>query len=301
MARLLVPSLLLISITSASLILESPQSRSLVRGSPVSLSCRLDSSELQIVWYKDGLQLDTRNSLHRLLTLPDGSLFFLSSETSDSGVYQCQVRNSQNEVVEVSKEATLTVLTEDDYYNDIDDSALSLPDSVPPEEEVEDSVELEDTEILMEIEASTVEGGGSSTSGVVTSKTEIPLVFWIICLSVVSFMTVLVIFGAGYVIFKIKMMKRAPEGGLETGDNTYERPTAHRRSWIETPWNFYPSNTQLKTFTNQKLLSSDSNSSNSSSDYVYASSDCFLLSSDNSHNSNYAFNSRHYASASINK
>merc|ERR1712150_365176 len=142
----------------------------------------------------------------------------------------------------------------------------------------------------MEIEATTVEKEG----GVVTTKTEIPLVYWIICLSVVSFMTVLVIFGAGYVIFKIKMMKRPPDGGLETGDNAYERPAAHRRSWIETPWNFYPSNTQLKTFTNQKLLGSDSNSSNSSSDYVYASSDCFLLSSEKSHNSNYAFNSRHY-------
>ena len=154
----------------------------------------------------------------------------------------------------------------------------------------------------MEIEATTIEkeGGG----GVVTTKTEIPLVFWIICLSVVSFMTVLVIFGAGYVIFKIKMMKRAPDGGLETGDNAYERPAAHRRSWIETPWNFYPSSAQLKTFTNQKLLSSESNSSNSSSDYDYASSDYFLLSAvsgDKSPNSNSAFNSRHYASASINK
>ena len=93
MARLLVPSLLLISITSASLILESPQSRSLVRGSPVSLSCRLDSSELQIVWYKDGLQLDTRNSLHRLLTLPDGSTYkgdFDADLKHGYGVYHWQ-------------------------------------------------------------------------------------------------------------------------------------------------------------------------------------------------------------------
>merc|ERR1712088_682281 len=127
--------------------------------------------------------------------------------------------------------------------------------------------QLEYGEILMEIEATTVEKEG----GVVTTKTEIPLVFWIICLPVVSFMTVLVIFGAGFVIFKIKMMKQtgAPaETSVEAGDNVYERPSANRRSWIETPWNFYPSSAQLKTFRNQKLLSpgTNSNSSNSSSD-----------------------------------
>jgi len=302
----------LLSLSSASLILESPQSSTVMTGSPVSLSCRLDSSHsLHILWYKDGAQLDTRNSLHRLLTLPDGSLFFLSSEASDSGLYQCEVRDDQDQIVEVSQEADLSVLDEDEYYNDVEDSHASLkpeskPEIVSTATEVESSLELDDREILMEIEASTVEGKGDSPSGVVTSKTEIPLVFWIICLSVVSFMTVLVIFGAGYVIFKIKMMKQSggPHGALEAGDNVYERPLAHRRSWIETPWNFYPSSAQLKTFTNQKLLSSESNSSNSSSDYDYASSDYFLLSAvsgDKSPNSNSAFNSRHYASASINK
>ena len=156
----------------------------------------------------------------------------------------------------------------------------------------------------MEIEASTVEGG--SSSGVVTSKTEIPLVFWIICLSVVSLMTLLVIFGAGYVIFKIKKMKQSPDqGSVEAGDNLYERPSAQRRSWIETPWNFYPSSSHLKTFRNQKLLSSESNSSNSSSDYDYASSDYFLLSNVPSEksppNSHLPYNSRHYASTNISK
>ena len=140
-----------------------------------------------------------------------------------------------------------------------------------------------------------------------TTKTEIPLVFWIICLSVVSFMTVLVIFGAGFVIFKIKMMKQTgaqAESSVEAGENVYERPSANRRSWIETPWNFYPSSAQLKTFRNQKLLSpgTNSNSSNSSSDYDYASSDYFLLSNVSGDKSpHYLYNSRHYASTSVNK
>lgn len=220
------------------------------------------------------------------------------------------MRDETDEVVELSNPATLTVVTEE-QEEEQDHSQLS-PVTVQTESkpELASSPEemgnqLEDREILMEIEATTVEkeGGG----GVVTSKTEIPLVFWIICLSVVSFMTVLVIFGAGFVIFKIKMMKQAgahAETSVEAGDNVYERPSANRRSWIETPWNFYPTSAQLKTFTNQKLLSpsTNSNSSNSSSDYDYASSDYFLLSNVSGDKSpHYLYNSRHYASTSVNK
>jgi len=301
------------SLASASLIVESPQSSQVMLGSPVSLPCRLDSSRrVKIVWYKDGGPLDTRNSLHRLLTLPDGSLFFLSAEVADSGEYQCQVRDEGEQVVELSHPATLTVITEEEEQEEEQDHSQLSPVTVQTESkpELASSPEemgnqLEDREILMEIEATTVEkeGGG----GVVTSKTEIPLVFWIICLSVVSFMTVLVIFGAGFVIFKIKMMKQAgghAETSVEAGENVYERPSANRRSWIETPWNFYPTSAQLKTFTNQKLLSpgTNSNSSNSSSDYDYASSDYFLLSNVSGDKSpHYLYNSRHYASTSINK
>ena len=303
---------------STSLIVESPQSSQVMLGSPVSLPCRLDSSRrVKIVWYKDAAPLDTRNSLHRLLTLPDGSLFFLSAEMADSGEYQCQVRDEKEEVVELSQPAILTVLSEEEEEKEEKEEDYSQLSPVTVQTESKPKVatspeemgnQLEDREILMEIEATTVEkeGGG----GVVTSKTEIPLVFWIICLSVVSFMTVLVIFGAGFVIFKIKMMKQAgaqPETSVETGDNLYERPSANRRSWIETPWNFYPTSAQLKTFTNQKLLSpgTNSNSSNSSSDYDYASSDYFLLSNnvsgEKSPRPHYLYNSRHYASTSVNK
>ena len=305
--------------TSASLIVESPQSTQVMLGSPVSLPCRLDSSlRVKIVWYKDGGPLDTRNSLHRLLTLPDGSLFFLSSEVADSGEYQCQVRDQGEQVLELSRPATLTVLREGQEEQEQEQEHHSELSPVTVQTESKPEVasspkqmgnQLEDGEILMEIEATTVEKEG----GVVTTKTEIPLVFWIICLSVVSFMTVLVIFGAGFVIFKIKMMKQGgslAQTSLEAGDSLYERPAANRRSWLETPWNFYPTSAQLKTFTNQKLLSptspgspgTNSNSSNSSSDYDYASSDYFLLSNVSGDKSpHYLYNSRHYASTSINK
>ena len=135
---------------------------------------------------------------------------------------------------------------------------------------------------------------------------DIPLVFWIICLSVVSFMTLLVIFGAGLIIFKIRNM-RSGVTDLESngGNNIYERPCVKRRSWIETPWNFYPSSTQLKTFTHQNLLNTSESttaSNNSSSDYDYASSDYFLLSkSENLSKNKYNLKSNHYASSNIDK
>jgi len=81
------------------------------------------------------------------------------------------------------------------------------------------------------------------------------------------------------------------------------RNPQQKMSWIETPWNFYPTSTQLKTFRNQNLLNTSENTSNHSSDYDYASSDYFLLSKiqNESISPSYMYKSNHYASASINK
>ena len=158
----------------------------------------------------------------------------------------------------------------------------------------------DDGKIFMEIEATAIENHTEEQDDV--TKNDIPLVFWIICLSVVSFMTLLVIFGAGFIIFKIKNMKHL-NADCETGANIYEKPSTKRMSWIETPWNFYPTSTQLKTFRNQNLLNTSENTSNHSSDYDYASSDYFLLSKiqNESISPSYMYKSHHYASTSINK
>merc|ERR1712131_326915 len=86
-------SINIISYVMSSIIIESPHSTKVTEGSPISLSCRIDSdySDYQIRWYKDGRQIDTQNPLHRILTLPDGTLFFLSSEVEDTGKYYCVV------------------------------------------------------------------------------------------------------------------------------------------------------------------------------------------------------------------
>ena len=284
-----------IVLTAAQLIQEGPSSVREVEGAPVTLICRVEElARLHIVWMKNGEELDTRHSLHRVMTLPDGSLFLLSSEAGDTGRYWCELRDTGDRVLERSSEAEVEIVTEQEYY-----------DQEVPEQEVTDDQDHpeEDNRIVMEIEATAIEKEPGDDDLVV--RHDIPLVFWIICLSVVSLMTLLVIFGAGFIIYKIRNM-RSGVTDLESNGvtNIYERPCIKRRSWIETPWNFYPSSTQLKTFPHQNLLntSESTTSNNSSSDYDYASSDYFLLSkSENLSKNKYILKSNHYASSNIDK
>ena len=237
------------------------------------------------------------------MTLPDGTLFFLSSEQTDSGTYYCVVQNERGADIEISYEAVVKVMSDDEYYDyqdEVDDHAedeTKIVDTI-----INDQVE-DEGKIVMEIEATAVDNSHKEEE---EGRQEIPLVFWVICLSIVSCMTVLVIFGAGFIIYKIRNMKQSAIHDMESGQSIYERPscgdrTTKRLSWIETPWNFYPSSQQLKTFRNQSHQLQQS-PTNSSSDYDYAASDYFLLSKSPSENSShkYIFKSNHYASSNIN-
>ena len=234
----------------------------------------------------------------------------MSSEVEDTGKYYCVVLNGRQEDVEISYEALVTVMSDDEYY-DYHDANTDEEANEKVDEEIESATKIEDAisrksvtddgKIFMEIEATAIENHTEELDDV--TKNDIPLVFWIICLSVVSFMTLLVIFGAGFIIFKIKNMKHL-NVDCETGANIYEKPSTKRMSWIETPWNFYPTSTQLKTFRNQNLLNTSENTSNHSSDYDYASSDYFLLSKIQPESvaaPSYMYKSNHYASSGINK
>ena len=290
-------STLTLALSSGSVIIESPQSTRVSSGSPISLQCRIEEdNKYKIKWFKNGEEMDMMNSLHRMMMLPDGTLFFLSSEQRDSGKYYCVVTNMRDQHIEISYEAEVTVVSDDDYDSNDENDVV--------EEETEDAItatgEMDDGRIVMEIEASTVE----KVDSVGDARHEIPLVFWVICLSVVSVMTLLVIFGAAFIICKIRNMKHHSATDHETGvNNIYERPGNKRLSWMETPWNFYPSSQQLKTFRNQKFEGTGPSSpvSNNSSDYDYASSDYFLLSKTPSEDSShkYIFKSNHYASSNI--
>ena len=115
--------------------------------------------------------------------------------------------------MEISYEALVTVMSDDEYYDYHDANTDEANEKV--DEEIESATKIEDAisrksvtddgKIFMEIEATAIENHTEEQDDV--TKNDIPLVFWIICLSVVSFMTLLVIFGAGFIIFKIKNMK----------------------------------------------------------------------------------------------
>ena len=186
-----------IVLTAAQLIQEGPSSVREVEGAPVTLICRVEElARLHIVWMKNGEELDTRHSLHRVMTLPDGSLFLLSSEAGDMGRYWCELRDTGDRVLERSSEAEVEIVTEQEYYDQEVPEQVVTDDQDHPEE---------DNRIVMEIEATAIEKEPGDDDLVV--RHDIPLVFWIICLSVVSFMTLLVIFGAGFIIYKIRNMR----------------------------------------------------------------------------------------------
>merc|ERR1712106_195149 len=94
-------------------------------------------------------------------------------------------------------------------------------------------------------------------------------------------MTVLTILGVTVVVIKIRSLKHV---NIEEDINPYDKPcfTSKRLSWIETPWNVQGKNgVPLMTFHRDYLMRKQS-----TSDYDYANSDHYFLSSDVSSHSN---------------
>merc|ERR1711892_1425929 len=112
---------ILVSVVISKEIIEPPHSVGVLQGSPVTLDCRTSISADGIIWYKDGSVVGTEDVQDRFLILPDGSLFFLSTEVKDSGNYHCNVVTWNG--VEESKTAKLTVTEQNQFYSLKDDSA----------------------------------------------------------------------------------------------------------------------------------------------------------------------------------
>ena len=105
--------LLTLSYTSTTVILEPPHSIQVMYGSPATLHCRTSCSPSNISWYKNGSLVRMGEYSERFLILPDGSLFFLTTEPEDTGSYHCAVDTDNSDT------ATLTVTTEEDEKNDV--------------------------------------------------------------------------------------------------------------------------------------------------------------------------------------
>ena len=74
-----------VSVVISKVITEPPHSVEVLQGSPVTLDCRTSISADGIIWYKDGSVVRTEDDQDRFFILPNGSLFFLSTEVTDSG------------------------------------------------------------------------------------------------------------------------------------------------------------------------------------------------------------------------
>ena len=273
--------LVLLPLASQAAILESPSSLTVSPGSPATLACR-SSEPGEAVWFRAGRRLPPS---HQRISLPDNSLFFLSARPEDSGVYHCSVAGAN------SKPATLTV-------------------GKPPvhsETEQREKLKEEEKRIVMTLETTTITKE-SSESQKPSESNSIPLVFWIICLSIVSFMTMLVIFGAAFVFVKIRQIKqrKCDNIDIESEGNLYEKPmfSSKRLSWVESPWSFYPSTQQFRSFKTgeSRTVKEQQRPGGAECEYDYASSDYFLLSQLSNDSSNSGQNpgsSNHYACANI--
>ena len=101
--HILLASLVAASSSSLVRITEHPSSVSVPEGAPATLHCRT-SPPSPVVWEREGMEVTTRED-H--LSLPDGSLFLLSTKARDAGTYTCMVREEGTEVR--SREARVEV------------------------------------------------------------------------------------------------------------------------------------------------------------------------------------------------
>ena len=340
--------LLLLSV-SAKVILESPQQVKVEPGSPATLHCRTSNSA-KILWYKDGTVVGTEGNDRMIL--PDGSLFFLSTESEDSGSYHCAVHLGSK--IYKSENACLTVGEHEihlHYINysidtprnlfvtPVNENTATVEWSKVPEaggyvvqvksSEVKEAitnitvekevvkVKLHNLHPDMEYQIS-VAAKANDVVSVFSSPFslkllreplqvedgDIPTVLWVVSISVVVIMTILTILGVTVVVIKIRSFK-CVNGGIEVDCNIYDKPmfTSKRISWIESPWNFREKkNAPFTTFQSDFLMSE-----HTSSDYDYATSDHYFLSSDvssHSHTSNSDSDtsrnmSNHYACTNI--
>ena len=80
---------LMIGLAASKVILEYPGSAAVSQWSPATLSCRTSASTDGIICYKDGSVVGIEDYKDKIIILPDGSLFFLTTEVTDTRNYHC--------------------------------------------------------------------------------------------------------------------------------------------------------------------------------------------------------------------
>ena len=180
---------LLTQLCLAEQILEPPEDVTVLSGDPASLTCRVSGGP--VFWYKDGLEIELSPGHNTdTVVLPDGSLFFLTTRSEDTGLYHCQTRDGQS-----SYPAALIVGTEEEGI---------IPSLTLETLERTESAALPHTETETEPVLRSVE---------VVEDQEVPSSVYIISMIVVALLTILIILGAALIFSKIKRVNTSLGGG----------------------------------------------------------------------------------------
>ena len=273
MLMLLFVLLAAISVCRADQILEPPEDVTALSGDPASLTCRVSAGPVS--WYKDGLKIElSPGHSTDTVILPDGSLFFLTTRSEDTGLYHCQTQQGQ-----ISYPAALIVGTEEEGI--IPSLAVERKETAAlPQTE---TVEPEHTEaVLRSVE--------------VVEEQDVPSSVYIISMIVVALLTILIILGAALIFSKIKRVNTGGESidRESTAPMMYavpreiiKQPPPHYNYILtneyDTPINFVSSevyNCVNNTYERGSPCSPSSASSPSSSNH-YASSKILMAGSHN--------------------
>ena len=181
--------LLLAPLISGVKIIESPEDVTVLRGDPATLTCRMSDDDL-VTWYKDGIRirLETKKNV---VQLPDGSLFFLTTRNTDTGLYHC----GDIEERVVSPPAALIVGTEEEGI---------IPTVIEEEEDANDQHISDITIDIQDIPADTVSEDQEVLPMEVMKEEELSSTIYVIAMVVVAILTIIIILGAALIFTKIK-------------------------------------------------------------------------------------------------
>ena len=207
-------------------ILEHPEDVTVLSGEPASLQCRVSGGEA-VTWYKDGLIMNTE-ARGDVVSLPDGSLFFLTTSEADTGLYHCGSEDSgvfsfpAALIVGTAEEG---IIPSDNHHDDSDDSDISIQIQDIPEDVNREILPLETVE-----------------------SQELPNSIYIISMAVVAVLTIVIIIGAALIFNKIKKVNSGPPRDLESSapmmysvPRTLDTSEARmdKRGFLQYPHNHY--------------------------------------------------------------
>ena len=194
------PSLLMIMMmmtvtVSGFEILEHPEDVTVLSGEPASLQCRASG---EVTWYKDGIRMRTEDR-RDIVSLPDGSLFFLTTSETDTGLYHCG-----SEATGVfSFPAALIVGTAEE--------------GIIPSDNHHDDSDDDDSDISIQIQDIPAEDVNTEILPLETAESQdLPNSIYIISMAVVAVLTIVIIIGAALIFNKIKKVNSGTPRDLES-------------------------------------------------------------------------------------